>query len=75
MIALLSVVSLAKRREVVVVVNEDVVASHEVRVALDSGVVVKPREHSVQERLLLRCAAGGAELRHTNKQKIRFFPD
>ena len=56
------VVGLAEGGQVAVVVDEDVPAGHEVRVALDGREAVKEGEVLVQEGLLLLEGAGRAEL-------------
>lgn len=41
------VVDLAEGGDIIAAVNKDVLASHEVRVALDAGIAVEPWEHGL----------------------------
>ena len=65
-----SVVGLAERGQVTVVVDEDVAASHEVRVALDGRKLVEVGKQLLQERLLLLRRARRAELSKSDDDRI-----
>jgi hypothetical protein len=56
------IVRLAKRGELVAVVSEDVLAGHEVGVALQAIEVLEEGNHRVEEVLLLLNGAGRAKL-------------
>ena len=61
------VVGLAEGGELVVAVDEDVLAGHEVSVFLNTGQAVQEGEHGVQEGLLLLDGTARAELHRDYK--------
>lgn len=59
-----SVVALAEGGELVVTINENVLACHEVRISLHTRETVQEGEHGIQEGLLLLNRTARAKLVH-----------
>ena len=70
-----AVVGLAEGGELVVAVDEDVLASHEVGVFLNTGQTVQEGEHGVQEGLLLLDGTARAELHRESRSQMSKLDD